>query len=245
MLNQDKILITGGSGLLGQALQEMLPRALFPSHENFDVTQFQQLEAYLNQHEINCLVHAAAFTSPPLVDQQPITALETNIIGTANLVELCSRKKIKLIYISTDYVFNGEKGDYKEDDPVYPVNKYAWSKLGGECAVRMYDNSLIIRTSFGPEVFPYPKAFIDQWTSRENVKKIALKIVCLLNKDIVGVIHIGDKRKTVYEYAKSLDPTRKIEKISVQDVAFKIPKDTSLNCEKFETLAAKEGARKR
>ncbi len=58
-------------------------------------------------------------------------------------------------------MLKGDQGNYKETDPVYPVNKYAWSKLGGECAVRMYDKSLIIRTTFGPNVFPYQKAFVD------------------------------------------------------------------------------------
>ena len=83
----------------------------------------------------------------------------------------------RLVQISTDYVFNGEKGNYREDDPVFPVNKYAWSKLGGECAVLIYDNSLVVRTSFGPSQFPFEKAFADQWTSRESVGAIAGKIV--------------------------------------------------------------------
>jgi dTDP-4-dehydrorhamnose reductase len=142
----------------------------------------------------------------------------------------------RLIYISTDYVFNGEKGDYRETDPVYPVNKYAWSKLGGECAVRMYDKSLIIRTSFGPNIFPYQKAFVDQWTSRESVSAIARKIVALINRDITGVIHVGGTRKTVYEYAKGLDESKEIGKLSIKDISFNVPVDTSLNCEKYRGL---------
>ena len=118
------------------------------------------------------VVHAAAFTSPPKVDKDPARALDVNIIGTANLVRLCMARGLRLIYISTDYVFRGDRGNYREDDSLYPVNKYAWSKLGGECAVRMYDNSLIVRTSFGPNVFPYEKAFADQWTSRESVERV-------------------------------------------------------------------------
>jgi hypothetical protein len=64
-----------------------------------------------------------------------------------------------LVYISTDYVFAGEKGMYKEQDELLPQNKYAWSKLGGECAVQMLDNYVIIRLSFGPDIFPYKAAF--------------------------------------------------------------------------------------
>jgi dTDP-4-dehydrorhamnose reductase len=71
-------------------------------------------------------------------------ALEINIVGTANVVKLCMSYGMKLIFIWTDYVFRGERGLYREEDPLHPVNKYAWSKLGGECAVRRYHNSVIM-----------------------------------------------------------------------------------------------------
>ncbi len=118
------------------------------------------------------------------------------------------------------------------------MNKYAWSKLGGECAVHLYNNSLIIRTSFGPNVFPYEKAFIDQWTSRENVSVIAKKIIDILKngENITGIIHIGGKRKTVYEYACGLDERKKIGTISVKDVSFIAPRDTSLICDRYNKL---------
>ena len=142
----------------------------------------------------------------------------------------------RLIYVCTDYVFRGDKGNYREEDPVLPVNKYAWSKLGGECAVRLYDKSLIIRTTFGPDVFPYPKAFVDQWTSREGVSVIAGMISKLLDTDLTGVIHVGGRRKTVYEYAKGLDPNKEIGELSIQDVNFSVPVDTSLDCSRYNEL---------
>jgi dTDP-4-dehydrorhamnose reductase len=163
-----------------------------------------------------------------------------NIVGTANVVKVCMEFEARLMYLSTDYVFKGDKGNYKEDDPVYPVNRYAWSKLGGECAVRMYDKSLIVRTTFGANVFPYEKAFVDQWTSRESVGVIAKKISTLIDKDITGVIHVGGARKTVFEYAKSLDETRDIGKLFINDVAFEAPVDTSLNCDRYNELMAEQ-----
>src|SRR5262249_46995997 len=156
-----KILVTGGSGLLGNELETILADADFPPRSVFDVTDFNQMGQYLRDKPFKAIVHAAAFTSPPRIDKEPIQAIETNIIGTANVVRLCMQYAIRLVYVSTDYVFKGDAGNYSEDDPVFPVNKYAWSKLGGECAVRLYDNTLIIRTSFGPNVFPYEKAFTD------------------------------------------------------------------------------------
>jgi len=236
LTDKSKIIFTGGSGLLGSEFKKIRPDIDYPSSKDFDITNYEQMKKYIESHGCDLMIHAAAFTSPPMVDKNPQKAAEVNVIGTVNVVKLCAQFGLMLMYISTDYVFDGKKGNYKETDPVNPVNKYAWSKLGGECAVRMYDKSLIIRTSFGPNIFPYPKAFIDQWTSRESVAIIAKKIAALFDKDITGVIHVGGTRKTVYEYGKGLDETKEIGKLSVKDVAFDVPVDTSLNCEKYRGL---------
>lgn len=239
MIKEEKIIFTGGSGLLGSEMKKKLPNIKYPSSSEFNILNFGQMENYVSKGKYELIIHAAAFTSPPKIEQDPLKGLETNIIGTCNVVKLCIKYQLKLFYISTDYVFDGNKGNYKEDDPVYPVNKYAWSKLGGECAVRLYDNSLIIRTSFGPNIFPYEGAFIDQWTSRENVKVIADKIISLIDMNINGTIHIGGSRRTVFEYALSLDPTKNIKPLSIKDMNFALPKDTSLNCNKFNLLINK------
>lgn len=236
MIKKSQIIFTGGSGLLGSEFRKILPDINYPSSKEFNVTNFEQMKKYVELNGCRLIIHAAAFTSPPLIDKDPLKALEVNILGTSNVVKLCMEFDARLIYISTDYVFKGDKGNYKETDPVYPVNKYAWSKLGGECVVRMYDKSLIIRTTFGPNIFPYEKAFVDQWTSRESALVIAEKISKLIDKNITGVIHVGGKRKTVFEYAKSLDETRDIGQLSISDVPFKVPVDTSLNCDKYNEL---------
>jgi dTDP-4-dehydrorhamnose reductase len=238
MIKQENILMTGGNGLLGNEIKKLIPNSFFPEHKEFDVTDYIQMDNYLNGKGIEAILHAAAFISPPVIDKNPLKAIETNIIGTSNIVKLASKYNSKLIYISTDYVFKGDKGNYSEEDEVYPVNKYAWSKLGGECAVRLYDNSLIIRTTFSQNEFPHEKAFVDQWTSRESVSEIAKKIVNILEKgkEIRGIIHLGGKRRTVMEYAKSLSPSKKIGELYLNEVSFKSPKDTSLNCEKYNQI---------
>jgi dTDP-4-dehydrorhamnose reductase len=235
-IEAQRILITGGSGLLGGELKGLLPDACYPTSKEFNVTDYCQMDAYATGRNLAILLHAAAFTSPPKVDKDPLRALEANIVGTANVVKLCMSHGLRLVYVSTDYVFRGDRGNYQENDPVYPVNKYAWSKLGGECAVRMYERSLIVRTSFGPNVFPYPQAFSDQWTSRESVGQFARKLLQLLDSDVTGVIHVGGPRRTVLEYAKSLDPSREIKPLSTADVAFQVPRDTSLNCDRYRSL---------
>jgi len=236
MVEENKILFTGGGGLLGTEMKKILPNLHFPNRNEFDVYNYPQMQEYLQNKNIDLLIHAAAFTSPPRIDKNPIEAINSNIIGTANIVRGCLENNIKLIYVSTDYVFRGDKGNYSEDDSVFPVNKYAWSKLGGECAVRMYDNSLIIRTSFGENGFPYEKAFIDQYTSRLSVSNLVKKIIPLLNSDLTGTINLGSKRRTVMEYAKSLDSKKQIGDLSINEINFKVPKDTSLNCDKYNKL---------
>lgn len=236
MVNRSKIIFTGESGLLGTEVKKILPDITYPSLDEFDITNYDQMKRYVESNGCDLIIHAAAFTSPPQIDKDPLTALEVNIVGTSNIVRLCIEFDARLIYICTDYVFKGDKGNYKEDAPVYPVNKYAWSKLGGECAVRLYDKSLVIRTSFGPNVFPYEKAFVDQWTSRESVSAIAMKISKLIDKNVTGVLHVGGPRRTVFEYAKSLDGAKDIKELSINDVNFVVPVDTSLNCDKYDEI---------
>lgn len=239
MVAQSQILFTGGSGLLGTEFERLFPEALFPTSAELDVSNARQLAEYAQGHPFEILVHAAAFTSPPRIDEDPMRAIDVNIIGTANCVKACAARGARLVYLCTDYVFKGDRGPYREDDPVYPVNKYAWSKLGGECAVRLYDRSLSIRTTFGPDEFPFPKAFIDQWTSREGVSSIARKIVPLVDSDITGVIHVGGERRTVYEFARSLDESKEIGELSINDVPFSVPVDTSLDCQKYQELVGR------
>jgi dTDP-4-dehydrorhamnose reductase len=239
-LNRQTTLVTGGSGLLGGALRALLPDALFPASSEFDVRDGAGMRRWWAEHEIAAVLHAAAFTSPPKVDQDPARAIETNIVGTAHLAALCLAAGTRLVYISTDYVFKGDRGSYAEEDPVYPVNRYAWSKLGGECAVRLVPNHLIIRTSFGPDVFPYPKAFVDQWTSRQAVSETARQLVRLVETGATGTVHVGGPRRTVMEYARSLDASKAIEPLSLKDVTFTAPVDTSLDTSRFRALIGLE-----
>lgn len=235
-MSSSTVLVTGGSGLLGRHLRSLLPQALFPNHAEFDVADSSQIAGYLDGKAVSTILHGAAFTSPPKINEDPKLALDVNIVGTANLVRACMERNIKILYISTDYVFKGDLGMYKEDDPVFPANKYAWSKLGGECAVRLYDNSLIVRTSFGPTIFPYEKAFVDQWTSRLPVDVLAARLVKLLQSNLTGTVHVGGKRQTVMDYAVSISPDKSIGPLSLNDVSFSAPADTSLDTSRYDSI---------
>ncbi len=232
------ILITGGGGRLGGALRSLLPDMLCPSSSSFDITDYAGMASYMDglREKPGLILHAAAFTQTHEAPKRFVEALETNIVGTCNMVKLCGRFACKLVYISTDYVFRGDRGNYAEEDELYPTNAYAWSKLGGECAVRMYPNSLIVRTTFGPEPFPFPQAFTDLWTSKLGVGELARRLVPVLRSNLTGVIHIGGPRRTILEYALAISPGKTIGAMSTRDTELRFPKDTSLDCSKYREL---------
>lgn len=226
-------IFTGGTGLLGQEIQKYFPDDYFPSSKEFDITDLEKIESYfLSNRQPSEIVHMAAETDTVNIEKHDhfrLKALRTNIVGTANLVEFCMQRNIKLTYISTDYVFDGNKGDYNESDPLMPINKYAWSKLGGEACVRMLENSLIIRTSFCSDRFPYPKAFIDQYTTRLPVSELATKLKDMLNNNITGIRHLYGDKVTVFELARRISPKKNIQPMSINDLdGYTVPKDTSL-----------------
>jgi dTDP-4-dehydrorhamnose reductase len=155
-------------------------------------------------------------------------SIDLNIIGTANITKACEKKNIKLIYFSTHYVYSGVKGDYKETDPVLPVNNYAWSKLGGEASVHLYKNSLILRLCMTEKPFVHKKAFTNVKTNfmfHEDVIPIVFKLI-----DCKGIINIGGKKQSIYNFA--LQSNRKIKK----DLAKKdqIPINSTLNLKKMK-----------
>lgn len=232
----NNILITGAAGKLGTAVLSLIPDAIGATRVDFDLSNSTAMNIFLDKHSnITTILHCAAMISPPKINEDIAQAIQSNIIGTSLLAVACYKRNIRLVYISTDYVFKGEKGMYKEEDELLPQNKYAWSKLGGECAVRMLDNYVIVRLSFGPDIFPYKAAFIDQFTSRESASVIAKKIKNILVSDFKGVIHIGGIRKSVYEYALSLG-AENIDKISIKDMSVKMPSDTSMDCTLYNSI---------
>ena len=145
-------------------------------------------------------------------ENEIIKSIDLNIIGTANLVKVCSKLKIKIVYFSTSYVYSGNKGNYSEKDPILPWNNYAWSKLGGESAVQMYKNSLILRVCMTEKPFIHKKAFANvklNFIFHEDLAKILVKI---LNKK--GIINLGGATRTPYRFAKQYN--KNVKKIYLQ-----------------------------
>ena len=160
----NKIVFTGGTGRFAQELKNIKTnyKVFFPKRNQLNLDDFNSIKKYLKKIKPKYLIHAAALSRPMKVHEENIIkSINTNIIGTANIVKACSEDNIKLIYFSTNYVYPGKKGNYKESDPVLPINNYAISKFGGECSVQMYKNSLILRICMTEKPFIHKHAFSD------------------------------------------------------------------------------------
>ena len=222
-----KIIITGKKGLLSQELQKIDNSIEALSSIDFNITDFN-IKDKLHNINPDIIIHAAASTNSKTIEQNPLSAIKTNIIGTAFISEYCIKQNKRLIYISTDYIYQGTSGNYSETDPILPYNNYAWTKLGGECSARLVLNHLIIRTSFGSNNFPYSHAWINQIVSKDYVNIIAPMILKAAKSNTNGILNIGTEPKTMFEYASQNNKVSPISK--------KIPTNFSLSIKKYEQL---------
>ena len=182
-LYKKKIVITGGSGRFGSELKKTknMYNLLFPNKKKLNILDLKNIRKYLKSKKPRYLIHLAGLSRPMDIHEKQINkSIDLNIIGTANITKVCSELGIKLIYFSTSYVYPGEKGNYKESDPLLPKNNYSWSKLGGESSVQMYENSLILRVCMTEKPFVHKKAFYDFTTNfifHDEVAKILFKLI--------------------------------------------------------------------
>ena len=231
-----KIVITGGTGRFGTYLKNLNTKytLYFPSKRDLNILNEKSIYKYLKKTKANFLIHLAGLSRPMKIHEKNIKeSINLNIIGTANITKICSEMNIKLIYFSTHYVYPGKKGNYAETDPLLPVNNYAWSKLGGESSVHLYENSLILRVCMTQKPFVHKKAFADVKTSFIYHDEVAQIIFKLLNKK--GIINIGGKPKYVYDFAKK--DNQFIKKIFLtKHLKFGMPINSSMNIDKLKIL---------
>lgn len=233
----NKILVTGGNGLLGSQLKKHLT-FLSPTIDELDITVRENIYEYLYKHSPKLIVHAAAYTDVALANKEMKECWDINVTGTKKLTDIAGELNIPIIYISTDYVFDGTKGMYDEDSIPFPVanNFYAFTKFCGELIILENKNNKVIRTSFKPLEWEYPGAFSDVYTSADYVDVIAKQIaMAIINYNkLPNIIHIATERKTVWELASIKNP--QVEKISRNDIGSFIPKDVSLNINRWKKI---------
>ena len=236
LLNKNRIVVTGGTGRFGIELKKSKRnyKMFFPKKKELNILNLKSINRYLKLKKPKYLIHLAGLSRPMNIHKKYITkSIDLNIIGTANITKVCSELNIKLIYFSTSYVYPGISGNYKEDSPLLPNNNYAWSKLGGESAVQMYKNSLILRMSMTEKPFVHNKAFSDFYTNfifHEDITNFLFKLI-----NHKGIINVGGKIQSVYNFVKKYNP--KIKKTSAKKLfGRKYPLNPSMNINKLKKI---------
>ena len=230
------IVFTGGNGRFGKIFQKKtkLKYIFFPSKKELNILNINSIKRYLLKKKIKTVIHAAALSRPMDIHYKKVgLSIDSNIIGTCNLVKVCETLNVKIIYFSTNYVYPGKKGDYEETDPLLPYNNYAWSKLGGECAVQMYKNSLILRLCMTEKPFIHNVAFKDLITNfifHEDVVKMFPKLIKQR-----GIINVGGKKSSVHKFAKKYN--KKILGVfASKTLKNKIPLNHSMSLSKLKKI---------
>ena len=230
----NKILVTGGDGRFAKILRNKNKKLnlIFCSKKKLDILSIKSIKKNLDKHKPKIIFHCAALSRPMNIHENDIAkSIDINIIGTANLVKICKLYKIKLIYFSTGYVYEGRKGNYKETDAVKPFNNYGLSKLGGECAVSMYKNSLILRLTMTEKPFTHNTAFTNlksNFMFHEDLVDILPKII-----HEIGIINIGGKSQSVYNFAREHNKSVKKSELNKNS---KLPLNQTMNLSKLKKL---------
>ncbi len=233
------ILISGGNGKFAQALKMVNNKykIIAPTKKQMNIVNIKSIENFMKNKKIDYFLHVAAFSAPMKLHQSKIEkSISTNIIGSANAAICCFKKNIKFIYISTNFVYPGVKGNYRETDLLKPVNEYGWSKLGGECAAQIYKNSLILRICMNDDKFPHESSFVNYISSfikKTDAAKLTLKLL-----DKRGIINLGGKTQSVFNFAKNLNSNIKKIKLTKKDKVL-LGKNTSMNINKLKKILKK------
>ena len=201
-----KVLITGGSGALGDSLKRTFNGAFCPMHAEMDITDKNKVTKTILSYKPEILIHTAALVGVRECEEDKQKAWLANVEGTQNIVDALKKldNDCYLIYMSTACVFAGENERYYTEDSVpSPKNYYSFTKLCGELITRQHQNTCIIRTNFVPKKqWKYPKAFTDRFGTYLFTDTVAKGIFDVCKKKEQGIIHIvGDKRVSMFELA--------------------------------------------
>jgi len=230
-----RILVTGGNGRFSEELKKIKSNYhfIFRDKKELNILSLNSIRKNIKKYKPNIVLHLAGLSRPMSIHSSNINkSIDLNIIGTSNLVKICNNLKIKLIFFSTSYVYQGKKGNYNEEDPVQPWNNYGWSKLGAEAAVQMYKNSLIVRACMTEKPFIHKYAFSNvksNFIFHDAFAKLFLKII---NKR--GIINIGGKSQTIYNFAKNTNVKVK-KKLSKGE----FPKKMDMNLKKLRNIISR------
>jgi dTDP-4-dehydrorhamnose reductase len=265
-------LIIGAQGLIGRALTEQFesryPHTVSTTRTELDITDRWRVEAELQRLEPTVVINTAALADVDACERDPEAAMRLNAEGPAQLAASCRAQGVRLIHLSTDYVFDGTiaaGAEYDEADAPHPINAYARSKWAGEEAVlaRLAD-AVVLRVSFvfGPGRATFldkiaaaalsssePIPVVDGWVTKPSYSlDIVRAIEEIVNSDVTGLWHFANgPAVSRFEFARGVlellgsDPER-IRAVSVDALTLPAarPARTPLSTRRFEARFARK-----
>jgi len=263
-----KFLVTGSAGLVGnQVVKDLEEKGeiVYSTYHNtkpefgiptqMDLEQRDKIENIVEKIKPDSIIHLAAITNVDECEKEKDLAMKINAKATETLSKLAAKQKSFFVYVSTDYVFNGEKGMKKESDAPDPIGFYGKSKLEGEKSVMNSASGWCIARTSTPYGFHEKKksfslwvaenlqnkneieVFVDQFTSPTYVPNLSKMLIEIATRQIVGILHVaGATRISRYEMAELLADKLNLDKkllkpknIETMNWIAKRPKDSSLD----------------
>ena len=221
-INHQKTILFGAHGMLGHALQEVFPHAKFVGHRIIDITDEDAIMKHMKREHPAIVINAAAYTDVDGCEDNRVHAFAVNGNGPGYIAKACTEVDAILVHFSTDYIFDGTKTEYREDDRPNPINAYGESKLLGEGSIaKNMENYRIIRTSwmYGSHgknfvdtiltllrQIPVVRVVNDQVGKPTYTVDLANKVPAIISCD-PGVYHItNDGQCSWYEFASAFIP---------------------------------------
>jgi dTDP-4-dehydrorhamnose reductase len=213
------IYITGINGMLGKAIQKNFKENNISfygcdiqksDYSKIDICNYEKLLKDIIKNKPEIIIHTASIIDIELCEQNKEKCFKVNIDGTKNIIKICNELNIKLIYISTSAIFDGEQGNYNEDDIPNPINVYAESKyLAEQEIIRDCKDFLIIRTN----IFGWDKNQFAEWCISKILEG---KQFDMYIDNIISIIYVEDLVKILWEirYEKGIINIACKEKIS-------------------------------
>ena len=203
-----KVLVLG-DGLLGsEIIKQSGWEYISHSQDKFDVTQdFHQVAALIDDNDPDVVVNCIGYTNTYSKERK--LHWKVNYEFVVNLANFCDSRDMKLVHISTDYIYaNSEGGSAKKetDVPVHQNTWYAYTKLISDAYVQLSEEYLLVRCSFKPKPFPYEKAFGNVKGNFDYVDVIANQIIELIKEDERGIWNVGTAFKSIYDLAVQTKP---------------------------------------
>lgn len=226
-----KILVTGAGGMLGRDVVQVFRDASIDvvgyTKLHLDITNPEDVIKIINVEAPTHIINCAAYTKVDDAEEHREECFRVNVTGVQNLIQVCQGRKIKLIQISTDYVFDGSKQNYTEDEPVRPLNYYGLTKSQSEIAIQeQLTNYAIVRTSwlYGHQGSNFVETIIKRAGTHDEIKVVddqmgsptytidfVLKLVEVLSKES-GIYHISNQGMcSWFEFASTIVALRGLE----------------------------------